>query len=113
GPVPVSRSSLAPRGTFGHAQAVAVNASVQPRAVPALEAHSRSLKLSYELSLRLVVVAYAVVFSAAGVLDYVGFRSASYDLGNAVQAIWNTAHGPPLETTGEAGNQISLRAWHG
>jgi hypothetical protein len=63
---------------------VAVNASVQPRTLPAFEARSRSLKLSYELSLKLVVGAYALVFSAAGVLDYIGFRSASYDLGNAV-----------------------------
>jgi uncharacterized membrane protein len=91
---------------------VAVNASVQPRTVPALEARSRSLKLSYELSLRLVVVGYAVVFSAAGVLDYVGFRSASYDLGNAVQAIWNTAHGHILETTAENGDAFSRLGWH-
>jgi uncharacterized membrane protein len=91
---------------------VAVNASVQPRTVPALEAHSRSLKLSYELSLRLVVVAYSVVYSAAGVLDYVGFRSASYDLGNAVQAIWNTAHGHILETTAENGDAFSRLGWH-
>ena len=55
---------------------MAVNASVQPRTLRALEARSRSLKLSYELSLKLVVVAYTVVFSAAGVLDYIGFRSA-------------------------------------
>jgi len=89
-----------------------VNASAQPRTVRALEVRSRSLRLSYELSLRLVVVAYAVVFSAAGVLDYVGFRSASYDLGNAVQAIWNTAHGHPLETTAEYGSQFSRFGWH-
>jgi uncharacterized membrane protein len=80
---------------------VAVNASAQPRTLRGLEAPSRSLKLSYELSLKVVVVAYAVVFSAAGLLDYIGFRSASYDLGNAVQAIWNTAHGHILETTAE------------
>jgi uncharacterized membrane protein len=91
---------------------VAVNASVQPRTLRAFEARSRSLKLSYELSLKLVVVAYAVVFSAAGVLDYVGFRSASYDLGNAVQAIWNTAHGHILETTAENGDAFSRLGWH-
>jgi uncharacterized membrane protein len=91
---------------------VAVNASVQPRTVPALEARSRSLKLSYDLSLKLVVVAYAVVFSAAGLLDYIGFRSASYDLGNAVQAIWNTAHGHILETTAENGDAFSRLGWH-
>ncbi len=86
---------------------MAVNASVQPRTFSALEARSRSLKLSLKL-----VVAYAVVFSAAGVLDYVGFRSASYDLGNAVQAIWNTAHGHILETTAENGDAFSRLGWH-
>jgi uncharacterized membrane protein len=89
-----------------------VNASVQPRTLSTPEARSQSLKLSHELSLRLVVVAYAVVFSAAGVLDYVGFRSASYDLGNAVQAIWNTAHGHILETTAENGDVFSRLGWH-
>jgi uncharacterized membrane protein len=59
-----------------------------------------------------VVVAYAVVFSAAGVLDYIGFRSASYDLGNAAQAIWSTAHGHILETTAENGNAFSRLGWH-
>ena len=52
------------------------------------------------------------MFSVAGVLDYVGFRSAGYDLGNAVQAIWNTAHGRLLESTAENGEQFSRLGWH-
>src|SRR5919204_609276 len=70
--------------------AVAVNSSVEARA---LRPGSRSLGLSAYLSVRLMAAAYALVFGVAAVLDYVGFRSAGYDLGNNVQAIWNTAHG--------------------
>jgi uncharacterized membrane protein len=62
--------------------------------------------VSAAMSVRLVAAAYAVVFGVAGVLDYVGFRSARYDLGNAVQAIWNTAHGRFLETTSVNGDQF-------
>jgi uncharacterized membrane protein len=86
--------------------AVAVNSSLQPQSILARGVSGRSLSVSASLSIRLVTVAYAVVFGAAGVLDYVGFRSAGYDLGNNVQAIWNTAHGRLLETTEVYGEQI-------
>src|SRR5438034_667073 len=59
----------------------------------------RTLALSPSVSVRIAAGVYAIVFSVAGVLDYVGFRSAGYDLGNAVQAIWNTAHGRLLYAT--------------
>jgi uncharacterized membrane protein len=59
-----------------------------------------------------VAVTYAVIFGAAGVLDYAGFRSAGYDLGNNVQAIWNTAHGRLLETTAVYGDQFPRLGWH-
>src|SRR5919204_2637769 len=89
--------------------AVAVNSSVEARA---LRPGSRSLGLSAYLSVRLMAAAYALVFGVAAVLDYVGFRSAGYDLGNNVQAIWNTAHGRLLETTSEYGRQFSRLGWH-
>src|SRR5438093_1581235 len=72
----------------------------------------RTLALSPSVSVRIAVGVYAIVFSVAGVLDYVGFRSAGYDLGNAVQAIWNTAHGRLLESTAENGEQFSRLGWH-
>src|SRR5436190_4517591 len=78
----------------------------------ASRSRGRSFGLSTSLSIRLVAAVYAVVFAAAGVLDYVGFRSAGYDLGNAVQAIWNTAHGRLLESTAENGEQFSRLGWH-
>ena len=91
---------------------VAVASSAQPRTIRALTAPGRSLSVSASFSIRLVTVAYAVVFGAAGVIDYVGFRSASYDLGNNVQAIWNTAHGRLLETTAVYGEQFPRLGWH-
>ena len=72
----------------------------------------RTLALSPSLSVRIAAGVYAIVFGVAGVLDYVGFRSANYDLGNAVQAIWNTAHGRFFETTAENGDQFSRFGWH-
>ena len=75
-------------------------------------AGARSLGLSPSISIRLAVPVYAVVFGAAGVLDYVGFRSAGYDVGTAAQAIWNTAHGRPLEATAAGGEQFLRLGWH-
>jgi uncharacterized membrane protein len=64
----------------------------------------------------------AVVLVAAGVwaLGYAklaldrhwNYGSARFDLGNMVQAVWNTAHGRVLETTLETGVQTSRLAAH-
>jgi uncharacterized membrane protein len=50
-------------------------------------------------------VAYAVLFVFAAVLHYAVFATAHVDLGNMVQAIWNTLHGHFLEATGPYGGQ--------
>jgi uncharacterized membrane protein len=92
--------------------AVVVDSSVQSRSVGVRWARDRSLTISASLSIRLVTAAYAVVFGAAGVLDYVGYRSASYDLGTAAQAVWTTAHGRFLEWTAVNGEQVSRLGWH-
>lgn len=91
---------------------MAVASSVQSRTVRPSWTHARSFALSPYVSIRVVAAAYAIVFGAAGVLDYIGFRSAGYDLGNAVQAIWNTGHGQLLEATAENGAQFSRLGWH-
>jgi uncharacterized membrane protein len=91
-------------------QAVAVASSAQLRTVRALRVQSRTLSASFAVGA--VAAAYALVFAVAGILDYVGFRSAGYDLGNAVQAIWNTAHGRLLQSTAENGEQFSRLGWH-
>jgi uncharacterized membrane protein len=103
---------VASSGALRDPQSVAVASSVQSRTVQAGRVGGRSFALAPSLSIRLVAGAYAIVFAVAGVLDYVGFRSAGYDLGNAVQAIWNTAHGRLLETTAENGEQFSRLGWH-
>jgi uncharacterized membrane protein len=58
------------------------------------------------------VAAYAVLFVFASVVHYVAFQDARFDLGNMVQAIWNTQHGHFLETTGLGGQQHSRLGYH-
>jgi uncharacterized membrane protein len=43
----------------------------------------------------------------AAVVHYLVFKEARYDLGDMVQAIWNTAHGHVLESTTQSGRQVS------
>jgi uncharacterized membrane protein len=68
--------------------------------------------LSADLSVRLAIAVYATLCSAAAATDYFGFRSARFDLGNAVQAIWSTSHGHLLDTTAVGGEQISRLGVH-
>ena len=58
------------------------------------------------------VAAYAVVFAAGAVLHYSVFEMARFDLGNMVQATWNTLHGHFLEMTTLGGHQRSRLAFH-
>ncbi len=58
------------------------------------------------------VAAYAVLFVFAAVLHYVVYETARFDLGNMVQAIWNTGHGHVLETTTLKGHQESRLGFH-
>lgn len=51
------------------------------------------------------VAAYAALFVFAAVLNYLVFRTGRVDLGNMVQAIWNTRHGHFLEFTNLSGHQ--------
>ena len=57
-------------------------------------------------------VAYAVLFVLAAVLHYDVFQSARLDLGNMVQAIWNTQHGHFLQATTLDGRQVSRLSVH-
>ena len=56
--------------------------------------------------------AYAVLFLFAAVVHYVVFKEARFDLGNMVQAIWNTQHGHFLETTSASGHQGDRLGFH-
>ena len=58
------------------------------------------------------VAAYAVLFIFASVLHYTVFETPRFDLGNMVQAIWNTLHGHVLEATSVSGSQGSRLGAH-
>jgi uncharacterized membrane protein len=49
------------------------------------------------------VLAFTVWFGALSVARHQAFQTAGYDLGNADQALWNTAHGRPLQFTNWVG----------
>lgn len=55
---------------------------------------------------------YAALFVFAVVLHWVVFKEARFDLGNMVQAIWNTLHGHFLETTTATGHQRDRLGFH-
>jgi uncharacterized membrane protein len=58
------------------------------------------------------VAAYAVLFVFAAVVHYVVFKTPQNDLGNMVQAIWNTLHGHFLEGTTLNGHQRDRLGYH-
>ena len=86
--------------------------SVQSSGLGARDERTTPFSLSAAVSVRLAIVVYAALGSAAAVVDYVGFRSARFDLGNAAQAVWSTAHGGLLQTTNVPGDQISRLGVH-
>jgi uncharacterized membrane protein len=58
------------------------------------------------------VAAYAVLFLFATTVHFEVFQTARFDLGNMVQAIWNSLHGHLLETTTQNGHQHSRLGFH-
>jgi uncharacterized membrane protein len=75
--------------------------------VPAAVTASRTRTVVYAAS-----AAYASGFGTLSILHYLGFGYARFDLGNMTQAVWSTAHGRLLETTGLNGDQISRLGAH-
>ena len=57
----------------------------------------------------LVALAFASWFGALAVARHEAFQTAGYDLGNADQALWNTAHGRPLRFTNWVGKDNWFR----
>jgi uncharacterized membrane protein len=51
--------------------------------------------------------AYALLFATAAVIHYLVFKTPRGDLGNMVQAIWNTLHGHFLSGTTPHGRQVT------
>jgi uncharacterized membrane protein len=60
----------------------------------------------------LAIAAFASGFAALAVLQHLAFWTGRFDVGNLVQAVWSTAHGDLLETTGLHGRQISRLGAH-
>jgi uncharacterized membrane protein len=56
--------------------------------------------------------AYAALFVLAAVIHYLVFKTPRGDLGNMVQAIWNTLHGHFLEATTASGHQRDRLGFH-
>ncbi|MCS7222389.1 MAG: DUF2079 domain-containing protein [Anaerolineae bacterium] len=57
----------------------------------------------------LATLAFAIYFGALSVARHEAFQTAGYDLGNADQALWNTAHGRPLRFTNWVGKDNWFR----
>ncbi|HET6684136.1 MAG TPA: DUF2079 domain-containing protein [Gaiella sp.] len=55
---------------------------------------------------------YAAGLGALAVLQHRAFWTGRFDLGNAVQAVWSTAHGDVLSVTALSGTQISRLGAH-
>jgi uncharacterized membrane protein len=62
--------------------------------------------------LSLAVAAFAAGFGALATLQHRAFSTGRFDVGNLVQAVWSTAHGNILETTGLSGREISRLGAH-
>lgn len=58
------------------------------------------------------IAAYAALFVCAAVVHYLDFKTGHVDLGNMVQAIWNTLHGHFLESTTMNGHQANRLGAH-
>jgi uncharacterized membrane protein len=58
------------------------------------------------------IAAYAVGFASLSILRQRSFQTGRFDLGNMVQAVYDTAHGRFLEMTSLQGEQISRLAAH-
>lgn len=67
-----------------------------------------------EKILAVAILIYIIYFSWASFLRFDNFYTGRLDLGNAVQAVWNTTHGRILEVTHPGNTEnISRLAFHG
>jgi uncharacterized membrane protein len=62
-----------------------------------------------------MVLAYAVLFSAASIRKHEAFQTTDFDLGNLSQVMWNTLHGAPFLLTNPEGAQpeisLGIHVW--
>ena len=88
---------------------VSQTGSTHPDVSEPKSAHSYRHLLPLVL-LALAVLAYALYFSYLTITRYAAFEARALDMGNMVQAIWNTAHGNWYHLTNQPGivNRLSL-----
>jgi uncharacterized membrane protein len=77
------------------------------RSRPSAQARAPAL---HSYAVYVMVAVYAVVFAALSILQHQSFQTNAFDLGNMDQAVWNTAHGRPLEFTNWPGGTNRLAA---
>lgn len=66
-------------------------------------------KHRYEIILLFLVFLYILYFTAVSFLRFDNFYTGRFDLGNMVQAVWNTTEGRIFETTDEKGTGVISR----
>jgi uncharacterized membrane protein len=84
-------------------------------AVAVLRARLRAEAGQTAVAVRIVytgAAAYAALFVFAAIVHYLVFKTPRGDLGNMVQAIWNTLHGHFLEATTGSGHQRDRLGFH-
>jgi len=78
-----------------------------------LKAETFISKYRYEFGLGILILIYALYFTAAGFLRFDNFYAGRFDLGNMDQVVWNTIHGRIFQLTDPNGiNIISRLAFH-
>ena len=105
-------TDVEPRGDTGRRQ----RPPLPPRApVPATAPPGRLRRLADDraaLAVGAMMAVYAGVFAWLSVARHRSFSTGRFDLGNMVQALWNTAHGRFFETTDVSGVQFNRLGAH-
>ena len=110
---PLDRSPTSNRGAT---PAGASARPLPPRApVPATAPPRRLRRLAHDraaLAVVAMMAVYAGAFAWLSVARHRSFSTGRFDLGNMVQALWNTAHGRFFETTDVSGVQFNRLGAH-
>ena len=105
-------TDVEPRGDTGRRQ----RPPLPPRApVPATAPPRRLRRLAHDraaLAVVAMMAVYAGAFAWLSVARHRSFSTGRFDLGNMVQALWNTAHGRFFETTDVSGVQFNRLGAH-
>ena len=81
-----------------------------------MSSNPRRERIPWEtIAMWILVIAYAIFFSAASIQKHQGFQSTDFDLGNLSQVMWNTLDGRPFLLTNPEGAQpemsLGIHVW--